>query len=102
MITDDIHVMLLTHAKFGQFTRKGIADATKVTEVLTCLTAESRADVDRLIDAALEAGGTEAREPMDHGFMYDRSFNDLDGHIWEIVWMDPAAVPGSESKAELS
>ncbi len=102
VIADDIYAMLLTHAKFGEFTGKGIADATKVTEVLTCLTAESRADVDKLVDAAREAGGTEAREPMDHGFMYGRTFNDLDGHIWEIVWMDPAAVPSSESKAEMS
>lgn len=102
VITDDIHAMLLTHAKFGEFTRKEIADATKVTEVLTCLTVESRAGVERLVDAALEAGGSEAREPMDHGFMYGRSFNDLDGHIWEIVWMDPAAVPNSESTAAMS
>ena len=86
VISDDIYAMLLTHAKFREFTRKEIADATKVTEVLTCLSADSKAD------AALAAGGTEAREPMDYGVMYGRSFQDPDGHIWEVIWMDPSHV----------
>lgn len=92
VIGDDIYAMLLTHGKFAAFTPKAIADATEVTEVLTALSVESRAEVDRLVGAALAAGGTEARAPMDHGFMFDRAFNDLDGHIWEIFWMDPAHV----------
>ena len=92
VIADDIYAMLLTHAKFREFTRKEIADATEVTEVLTCLSADSKAEVDRLADAALAAGGTEAREPMDYGFMYGRSFQDPDGHIWEVIWMDPSHV----------
>jgi uncharacterized protein len=92
VIGEDIYAMLLTHEKFATFTPKAIADATKVTEVLTALSVESRAEVDRLVDAALAAGGSEARAPMDHGFMVDRAFNDLDGHIWEIFWMDPAHV----------
>jgi predicted lactoylglutathione lyase len=92
VISDDIYAMLLTHAKFREFTRKEIADATKVTEVLTCLSADSKAAVDRLADAALAAGGTEAREPMDYGVMYGRSFQDPDGHIWEVIWMDPSHV----------
>ena len=92
VITDNIYAMLLTKAKFKEFTKKAIADATQTTEVLTCLSVNSKAKVDEMLDAALEAGATEARDPMDYGFMYGRSFNDLDGHIWEIVWMDPRAA----------
>ena len=95
VISDDIYAMLLTHAKFKEFTRKKIADATKTTEVLPALSVDSREEGDRLVDKALAAGATEAREPMDHGFMFERSFNDLDGHIWEIVYMDMSAVPRS-------
>lgn len=92
VITDDIYAMLLTKAKFKEFTKKAIADATQTTEVLTCLSVDSKAKVEEMLDAALEAGATEARDPMDYGFMYGRSFNDLDGHIWEIIWMDPRAA----------
>ena len=92
VITDDTYAMLLTKAKFQEFTKKSVADATKTTEVLTCLSVDSKAKVDEMLDTALEAGATEARDPMDYGFMYGRSFNDLDGHIWEIIWMDPQAL----------
>jgi predicted lactoylglutathione lyase len=92
VISEDIYAMLLTEAKFKEFTRKEIADASKTTEVLTRLSADSRAKVDGIVDIALKSGATEAGEPMDHGFMYSRSFNDLDGHIWEYMWMDPAAI----------
>lgn len=92
VITDDIYAMLLTKAKFQEFTKKAIADATQTTEVLTCLSVDVKSKVDEMLDAALEAGATEARDPMDYGFMYGRSFNDLDGHIWEIIWMDPRAL----------
>jgi predicted lactoylglutathione lyase len=92
VISDDIYAMLLTHAKFKEFTKKDIVDATRATEVLTCLSADSRAKVDEMAQAALAAGGSEARDAMDFGFMYGRSFNDLDGHIWEVIWMDPAHV----------
>ena len=92
VITDDIYAMLLTKAKFKEFTKKAIADATQTTEVLTCLSVDSKAKVEEMLDAALEAGATEARDPMDYGLMYGRSFNDLDGHIWEIIWMDPRAA----------
>ena len=95
VITDDIYTMLLTKAKFREFTKKPVADANKTTEVLTCLSVESKLKVDEVLDAALQAGATEARDPMDYGFMYGRSFNDLDGHIWEIIWMDPQAVEKS-------
>jgi predicted lactoylglutathione lyase len=95
VITEDIYAMLLTEAKFKDFTGKPIADATKVTEVLTALSVESRARVDAIVDTALKAGATEAREAMDYGFMYGRSFNDLDGHIWEIIYMDPSHLQKS-------
>ena len=92
VINDDIYVMLLTHKKFKEFTPKAIADTSKTSEVLTCLSAESKDEVNKMADAALRAGGQKLREPQDYGFMYERSFQDPDGHIWEIMWMDPAAV----------
>lgn len=94
VITEDIFAMLLTHSKFKEFTpkEKVMADATKTTEVLTCLSFESKEKVNELVDNAIKAGGTEARDPQDYGFMFGRSFNDLDGHIWEMIWMDPSAI----------
>jgi hypothetical protein len=87
--------MLLTHPKFKEFTKKDIADAHRTTEVLTCLSFESKDKIDETVDKAVAAGGTEARDPQDFGFMYGRSFNDLDGHIWEIIWMDPSHIQRS-------
>lgn len=92
VISEDIYAMLLTHEKFRDFTPKGICDATKDTEVLVCLSCESRSEVDELTDKAIAAGGTKARDSEDYGFMYCRSFHDLDSHIWELVWMDPNAI----------
>lgn len=92
VISDDIFAMLLTEAKFKDFTRKPIADANKTTEVLIALSAESKAKVNDIVDVAVKAGAVEARPPMDFGFMFGRSFHDLDGHIWEIIWMDPSAA----------
>ena len=92
VFTDVIHVMLLTHEKFAQFTPKRIADAKESSEVLICISADSREEVDDITDKALAAGGREPREKQDHGFMYGRSFEDLDGHIWEPMWMDMAAA----------
>ncbi|KQX53030.1 MULTISPECIES: VOC family protein [unclassified Streptomyces] len=96
VISDTIFAMLLEEPKFQSFMAPGkeISDATKSTEVLVTLSAESRAKVDELADAALAAGGTPAKEPLEMGFMYGRSFTDLDGHHWEIFWMDPAAAQG--------
>lgn len=94
IIADDIYAMLLIHDKFKEFTPKAIADAHSTTEVLTALSFDDRARVDDLVNKAVAAGATEARSPMDHGFMFTRSFSDPDGHIWEIFWMDPAAVNG--------
>jgi predicted lactoylglutathione lyase len=92
VISDTIVVMLLNRPRYADFTKKEIADATKTSEVLLCLSAESRAKVDELVDKAFAAGGSPSGETQDHGFMYGRSFDDLDGHTWEVVWMDPAAV----------
>ena len=86
------YVMLLTHDKFRTFTPNPIADARTSTEVLVCLSAESREQVTAMIDKALAGGGTTFKAPQDYGFMYGHSFQDLDGHIWEIIYMDPAFV----------
>jgi predicted lactoylglutathione lyase len=92
VFSETIHVMLLTHEKFAQFTPKKIADAHVATEVLIAISEESREGVDAIADKALAAGGKEARERQDFGFMYSRAFEDLDGHIWEPMWMDLAAA----------
>jgi hypothetical protein len=93
VISDEMFAMLLTEQKFKEFTKKTIADAAKTTEVINALSAESRDEVNRIVDAALKAGATEADDPRDHGFMFGRSFNDLDGHIWEFFWMDMSQIP---------
>jgi len=87
--------MLLTEPKFKEFTPKAIADTKKTCEVLVCLSCDSRAQVDELVGKAKAAGGTLYAEPKDYGFMYQHSFQDLDGHLWELIWMDPAAVQAS-------
>ena len=93
VISDDIYAMILTENFFKGFTpKKEIADATKSTEVLLALSAGSKEEVNNMMDKALAAGATEARPAEDHGFMYGRSFEDPDGHIWEVFWMDPAAA----------
>lgn len=92
IVSDDIFVMLLTEAKFKTFTPKQICDTKKYTEVLVCLSSESRANVDELVRKAVAAGGTTYKEPEDHGFMYGHGFQDPDGHIWELVYMEPSAV----------
>lgn len=93
IVSDTIYVMLLAEPFFQTFTAKPIADATKSTEVLVCLSCGSRAEVDALVAKALAAGGTAPRAPQDHGFMYGHGFEDPDGHIWELVYMEPGAVP---------
>jgi predicted lactoylglutathione lyase len=92
IVSEDIFVMLLTHDKFKTFTPNQICDATKSTEVLVCLSCESRAQVDEMVQKAVAAGGATYNKPQDHGFMYIHGFQDLDGHIWEVIWMDPSAV----------
>jgi uncharacterized protein len=92
VMSEDIYAMLLTHDKIKQFTGKQIADAHKTTEVLTALAVESKAKVNELVEKAIQAGSKEPRQPQDYGFMFARSFEDPDGHIWEVFWMDPAHV----------
>ncbi|MBD8080761.1 VOC family protein [Cellulosimicrobium arenosum] len=94
VISDTIYVMLLTEAFAQRFTTKAIADATTTTEVINALSTDSRAEVDRLADAALAAGASPVVEPQDEGFMYSRSFADLDGHQWEVLFMDASATAG--------
>jgi len=93
VISETIHAMLLTHEKFRQFTPKKIANARETTEVLICLSAGSREEVDATVAKAAAAGGRADPGPQqDYGFMYGRSFEDPDGHIWEVMWMDMEAA----------
>ncbi|KKB76209.1 hypothetical protein VW29_20920 [Devosia limi DSM 17137] len=93
MVVDEgIYFMLLTHAKFKDFISLPLSDAKKETQALYAISRESRAEVDTVVDAALGAGGTEPRPAQELGFMYSRAFADLDGHIWEFVWMDPSFI----------
>jgi len=100
-LSDSIFVMLLTHDKFKQFTPRPIADAKAASEVLVCLSADSRELVDSSVERAVLAGGTADPAPkQDYGVMYGRSVADPDGHIWEIMWMDPAAAEQGASAVE--
>lgn len=94
VIEENIFSMLLTHEKFKQFTPKAIADAKTVSEVLIAISRDSREAVGELFDKAIAAGGTQVRPGDDYGFMVSKAFADLDGHIWEVVWMDPSYVQG--------
>jgi predicted lactoylglutathione lyase len=103
VVSETISVMLLTHDKFAQFTPRPVADARAATEVLLCVSCDSREAVDSMAEAALANGGGEPRGPQDHGFMYGRSIEDPDGHIWEPMWMDLAALgdrPAGDAVAE--
>jgi len=91
-VSEDIYVMLLTETKFKTFTPKQICDATKSTEVLVCLSSASRDEVNEMVRKAVAAGGTTYQEPEDHGVMYGHGFQDLDGHIWELAFMEPSAI----------
>ena len=100
-ISDSIFVMLLTHDKFKQFTPRPIADANAGTQVLLCLSADSRECVDSTVERAVSAGGTaDPSAKQDYDVMYGRSVADPDGHIWEIMWMDPAAAEQGASAIE--
>ncbi|QGZ66504.1 VOC family protein [Paraburkholderia acidisoli] len=93
VLGENIFAMLLTHDFMRGFTDKPLANAHETTEVLTCLSCESRAEVDGLVEKALAAGGTSKRPPIDcDDRMYGRSFEDPDGHIWELMYMSPEAV----------
>lgn len=92
VISDSIFVMLLVEPFFNTFTKKEIADTTKSSEVIVALSADSREQVDEIVNKALAAGGKAPNEPMDQGFMYGWSFQDLDGHLWEFMYMDESAA----------
>ncbi len=93
VVSETIYVMLLVEPFFQTFTKKSIADATKTTEVLICLSCESRAEVDGFVTKALAAGGTAPQPTQEYSFMYSHGFTDLDGHMWELVYMEPDAAP---------
>lgn len=92
IVGDDIFVMLLVEKFFKTFTKKEISDTSKNTEVIVALSVEGRENVDQMINKAIEYGGKESREPQDHGWMYGRSFEDINGHLWEIIYMDESAL----------
>jgi len=92
IVSEHIFVMLLTEAKFRTFTPNPICDARKNTEVLVCLSLEGREQVDDMVRKAVVGGGNTYNEPQDHGFMYGHGFQDLDGHIWELIYMKPNAT----------
>ncbi|HTF04912.1 MAG TPA: VOC family protein [Bacteroidia bacterium] len=93
IIGENIYSMLLTEKKFREFTTKEITDTAKTAEMIIAISAESNAKVDEMVTNAIKAGGTETGSPKDYGFMYQRSFQDLDGHLWEVLYMDVTKVP---------
>jgi len=92
VVSDHAYVMLLERDRFADFVTKPIADANAATALTVAISAESREAVDAFADDARGAGATAAKDPQDYGFMYQRSFHDLDGHLWEVMWMDPVAA----------
>jgi predicted lactoylglutathione lyase len=92
VVSETIYTMLLTEAKFQSFTPKPVSDARQSTEVLIALSLDSRQAVETMVKTAVAAGGRIYAEPADHGFMYQHGFEDLDGHIWELFYMEPGAV----------
>ncbi len=95
MVVSDVgYVMLLQEAFYRTFTRRDLCDTTRQNEGLVALSCRNRAEVDDLVRSAMEAGGSQAMPPLDHGFMYERSFYDPDGHHWAVLWMDPEIAQG--------
>ncbi len=92
LVGEDAYVMLLERPRFQDFTKKEVVDSTRQTEAILALGADSRDGVDELADKALASGGSPANDPMEMGWMYGRSFQDPDGHLWEVFWMDLAAA----------
>lgn len=92
VVSDQAFVMLLQRDRFAEFVVKPIADANDATALTVAISAEDREAVDALAGAALAGGASAAKDPQEYGFMYQRSFHDLDGHLWEVAWMDPVAV----------
>ena len=100
VVSDHAYVMLLQRDRFAEFVTKPVADASAATALTVAVSAEDRDAVDAFAEAALAAGASAAKDPQDYGFMYQRSFHDLDGHLWEVAWMDPVAV--EKGPAELA
>lgn len=100
IVSDTIFVMLLVEPFFKTFTKKEISDSTKSTEVILAISAESKEKVDELVDKALKAGGAKSNDPQDYGWMYSSSFQDLDGHLWEILYADETAIPQDQESAQ--
>ena len=94
LVGEDAYFMLLTKDKFADFSKRPMSDPRAETNAMFAISVNSRAEVDAMVEKAIAAGGSHAVEPQDHGFMYGWSFYDLDGHHWEVFWMDPAAVNG--------
>ncbi|HYE57035.1 MAG TPA: VOC family protein [Rhodothermales bacterium] len=94
LVGEDAYFMLLERDRFQGFSKRPLGDARRETSAMFALSADSREDVDALVRKAIAAGGAYAADPLDHGFMYGWSFYDLDGHHWEVFWMDPAAING--------
>ena len=94
LVGEGAYFMLLTHDRFAGFSGRPMGDARTQTHAMYALSVDSRAEVDAMVEKAIAAGGSHAVDAQDHGFMYGRSFYDLDGHHWEVFWMDPSAIPG--------
>lgn len=92
VVSEQAYVMLLQRDRFAEFVTKPVADASSETALTVAVSADDRDAVDEFAEAALAAGAAGAKDPQDYGFMYQRSFHDLDGHLWEVAWMDPVAV----------
>lgn len=101
VFSEAIHVILLTHEKWSQFTSKTIPDAHESAQVMLCLSSDSKDGVSRLVEKAADAGGKRDPTPtQDYGFMFGRSFEDPDGHIWEVMWMNMSSVPADMAEAK--
>jgi uncharacterized protein len=92
IVGENIFVMLLVESFFKSFTHKDLCDATKSTEVIVCLSLDSREKVDEMVGKAVASGGTTPNQSKDHGFMYQHGFQDLDGHLWELIYMEPSTT----------
>lgn len=99
IIGENQYAMLLVEPFFQSFIKKELADASRTAEVIVAIAVDSREKVDDTVAKALEAGAQPTMDPADHGFMYSRSFQDIDGHLWEVFHMDPTAVPEDQQRA---
>ena len=98
VVSEQAYVMLLQRDRFAEFVTRPVADAEEATALTVAVSAESREAVDDFAETALDAGAAPGKEPQDYGFMYGRSFHDLDGHLWEVMWMDPVAAERGPSE----